>query len=203
MLTLDEIARQLTGAWKMAVGAQDWRERLGRSTDDVFRSFYAFVLSTPLSVTASVMAWRAALKSTQAEPHMLSRDSPVPTAAVDLVATGLVWVTSLALLLAIARQAGRTGKAADIVAGWNWLQPITIAIGLPVIALASAGLDLAAAGLLLGALAISIALYLGYVRRAFDASISESVGILIILIMIEVIATYLTHAIAQSVYGPA
>jgi hypothetical protein len=201
MLTLDQIARQLSGVWSMAAGAPDWRAKLDRDTDSVFDSFYALALSAPMALAASALARRAALRSPDIDPMQAASIPPLSSALLDIVGLAITWAASLALLLAIARRTGQTDKAADIVVGWNWLQPVTIVLGLPSIALAAAGLQAAAVGMALLTLVLSVALYFGFLRRAFDAESGAAIGILVMLVVIEIFVDFLVLAIGQSIYA--
>lgn len=201
MLTLDQIARQITGVWNMAAGAPDWRAKLDRDTDSVFDSFYALALSAPMALATSALARRAALRSPDGDPTQIASIPPFLSALFDLVGLAVAWAASLALLVSIARRTGQTDKAADIVVGWNWLQPVTIVLGLPSIALAAAGLHTVAVGMALLTLVLSVALYFGFVRRAFDAESGAAIGILVMLVVIEIFVDFLALAIGQSIYG--
>lgn len=202
MISLDETARQLAGAWKMAFDAPDWRAALARDTESVFASFWAIAWSAPLVVISSALGLRAAMKMPGVDPAAIPPAPPLIASAFDLVAAAATWVGSLALLLLIARRTGLAARAADIVVGWNWIQPITLLAAIPTAAAAAATGNASIAGVLAApALILSIALYYGFVRRALGPAVGSAIGIVVLLVLVEALIELTAFALMSGIYG--
>jgi len=204
MIPLDETARQLTGAWKMAFDSPDWRAALARDTDSVFGSFWALAFSAPLVILTSILGYRAAMRMPGVNPAAIPPAPELAAAAFDLAAAAATWAASLALLLAIARRTGLSSRAADIVVGWNWIQPMTLLAAIPTAAVAAATGNATVAGALAApAVIVSIALYYGFVRRAFAPSVGAAIGIVILLVLTEALTELSALALMNAIYRGA
>ena len=177
MISLDGAARQIAGAWMMAFNAPDWRRRLARSTDDVFGSSAAIIISSALVGLAALTAKRAAARVPDLSEVVAA--APLPALIGGNVLIFLLdWAASLTLLLMVVR-------AADIIVGFNWIQPIVAAAQLPSIVLLAATASRPVAALAaLPALAISLALLWGVVRRGLVAAPGRAAAIVAMLIVL-------------------
>jgi hypothetical protein len=186
----------------MAIAAPDWRAALARDTDSVFRSFWALAWTAPLIVASSALSQRAAMKLPGVDLSAIPAAPPMIATAVDLLSAMTTWVVSLALLLAIARRTGLAGRAADIVVGWNWIQPMTVLAAIPTAAVAAATGNASLAGVLAApALALPIALAYGFVRRALEPTVGVAIGIVVLLILTQTLVELFENAAMTSIYG--
>jgi hypothetical protein len=184
MIRLDYAARQIGASWNMAFNRDGWTKELDRSVDGVFRSFGATALAFPFVAIAFLSIRRAAPASAAAEP-IIAAPLAVGLAA-QLVGYLADWVVALVLLLAIASALKADRRAADIIVGYNWLQPPVAAImSAPFATLALPQGKIIAEILFLPALAAAIVLNWGLIRRALGADISVSLGILFLLTLVS------------------
>lgn len=188
MISLDYVARQIGGAVKMALGAEDWRASLDRSVEDVFRSATAILISAPLVLLATLTARNAAARMPDASSAVLA-SAPLAAVVVGDLATFVAdWAASLALLVALARATRAEKQAADLVLGFNWIQPVVVAVQLPAIALTAATGSRALGALLaMPALALAVMLLWGVVRRGLGAQPAPAGAIVVMLLLVGVV----------------
>lgn len=201
MISFDDAARQIAGAWKMAFGAENWKASLDRSLDGVFGSFAAFFFAAPFVVLFTVSAKRAASVMPDF-PDKLYQSAPlIPLLAADLATYALDWGASLALLVALARVSGAGERAADLIAGYNWIQPVIAAAQLPPVALMSATAS-AAAGALLGlpAFALTVFLIWGVIRRGLNAAAAPAAAALVMLVIVGTVINIFGSAALRAFY---
>lgn len=203
MISLDHAANQMGGAWKMAFGADDWRTSLGRSLDDVFGSAAAFLLSTPLVVVASIAAKRAATRLSDGVDPAYVAAPLAGLIGVDLLTFAIDWAASLALLVLIARATGAGKQAADLIVGFNWIQPIIVAAQLPAIALIAATASRGVGALIgLPAFALALVLIWGIVRRGLHVQAPQAAAIVAMLIAVGVAVDLTGAAIMKALFSP-
>ena len=199
MISLDEAARQMGGAAKMALAAPDWRETLDRSMNAVFASFWAVALSAPLALLATATTMRAARRTADLGESVYANAPFAPLAAIDLAAFVADWAVNLAILVLVARFIGAGKKAAELIVGFNWITPMVTAIALPALAIIAATASTQIGGLVaLPTLVLQIALIYGVVRRGLDLSLAPSAGIVALLILSSAIVDGLFDAFARS-----
>lgn len=185
MMSFDDAARQIAGAFAMASGRENWRSALDRSVDAVFGSFAAFAFSTPLVVLFTLSAKRAALRIPDFADTLYQKAPLALLIIGDLVVYAVDWGVSLALLLGLARATGAGKQAADIIVGYNWLQPAIAAVQLPPIAIMASTASAGAGGLAsLPAFAITLYFIWGIIRRGLNATASSAVAILFMLLIV-------------------
>ncbi len=202
MISLDDAARQLTGVWKMAFGADDWRRDLDRSEDGVFQSFWAMAFTAPLVALFSIISFRALLKITAAPDLPVLRLPLSAFVGAKLASFALEWAACLFFLLIVARAGGAARRAADIIVGYNWIQPITIAAQGPAIALVAATGDAGIGGfLVLPALGLSLALYWGIIRKTMEAAIGQTIALIAALYVIGLSVDAGVTAIAMALFA--
>ncbi|MEZ5896431.1 MAG: hypothetical protein R3C40_02660 [Parvularculaceae bacterium] len=202
MISLDDAARQFTGVWKMAFSADDWRRDLDRTEDGVFRSFWAMAFTAPLVALFSVTSFRALLKNAAA-PDLAVLDLPLSVfVSAKLVSFALEWTACLTFLLVVARAGGAGRRAADIIVGYNWIQPITVAAQGPAIALIAATGDVGIGGfLVLPALGLSLALYWGVIRKSMETAVGQTMALIAALYVIGLSVDAGVTAIAMAFFA--
>lgn len=203
MISFDEAARQAAGAWKMAFDAGDWKGSLNRSLDGVFGSFAAFFFAAPLIVLFTMSAKRAAMRIPDF-PDTLYQSAPLfPLLVMDLATYAIDWGVSLTLLVMLSRASGAADRAADLIVGYNWIQPIIAAAQLPSIVIMSSTASVAAGGVLgLPAFALTILLIWGIIRRGINAAAAPAAAALVMLVIIGAVIDLFGSA-ALSAYYPA
>jgi len=195
MISFDHAARQIGGAWKMAFNAEDWKSTLDRGLDDVFASLSALAFASPLVVLASVAGRRAASRIPEFSDSIYVSAPLAALIVSDLATFALDWAASLALLLALARLTGAGRHAADLIVGYNWIQPVIAAAQLPAIALMAAAASRTLGGIVgLPAFALSLALLWGIVRRGLNAAPAPAAAIVVLLIFVGIAADLLCSA---------
>jgi len=201
MITADTAARQIGGVWKMATNADDWRASLDRSIDAVFASFAAFVISAPLVVLYSISAKRAAARI-PAFSDSLYVSAPLPLLVIgDLLTFALDWTASLTLLVMLARASGAGKRAADLIVGYNWTQPIITAVQLPAIAIMASTASAATGGLLgVPAFALTLFLIWGIVRRGLGSQPAPTAAIIVMLIIVGAVIDTFGGAVMRMFY---
>lgn len=203
MSLLDGAARQIAGATAMAAGRENWKTSLDRSIDAVFSSFGAFVLSAPFVVLFTWSAKRAATRVPDLT-GTLYEIAPLELLIVgDLTVYALDWVASLALLLTIARLTGGAGRAAEIIVGYNWIQPLVAAVQLPPVAIMASTASAGAGGVAgLPSFAITIYLIWGIIRRGLGAKAPAATAILVMLIIVGGVIEFFGSAAMRALAGP-
>jgi hypothetical protein len=202
MISLDDAARQITGAWKMSFAADDWRQSLDRSENAVFASFWAMAMTAPFVVLLSVLSFRAALKLPGAADFAALR-TPLPAlASADLASFAIEWIAGLAFLLFVARAGGAGARAATLIVGYNWIQPITIIAHMPAIAIMAATGNAGLGGIFgLPSLALSVALYWGVLRRGLETGLGQTVALISALFIIGLTLDAAAGAILAAMFS--
>lgn len=187
MISLDQAARQMNGAVKMAFNRSDWRQSLDRDVDDVFSSAFAIALCIPLLALSTHATMRAADRIPDLAESLYAK---APFAALfisDLATFAIDWAASLVLLVLVARATGAGRQAADLIVGFNWIQPLIVAAQLPAIALMAASASQTLGALVfLPAFALTLTLLFGVVRRGLGAEPVPAAAVIIMLILVGV-----------------
>jgi hypothetical protein len=201
MISFEHAARQMSGAFKMALDQEGWREALDRSVDGVFRSFAVIFFALPLVVLATLTAKNAAARLPDVENSFVA-SAPLAALVVGDIASFVIdWWASLILLLMLARATGAEKEAADLVVGFNWIQPVVIAAQLPAIALTAATGSRALGGVLvIPAIAFAILLLWGVVRRGLNAQPAPAGAIVGMLLAVGVVVDLLAAAAMRGLF---
>ncbi len=202
MISFDNAARQIAGAWKMALGAEDWKASLDRTVDGVFASFAAFVYSIPFVVLFSISAKRAANRIPDFADTLYQTAPLAPLIIGDLFIYALDWAASLFLLVMLARATGAGKQAADLIVGYNWVQPVIAAAQLPSISVMASTASTAAGGLLgIPAFALTLFLIWGVVRRGLGAQPAPSAAVVAMLIIVGAVIDILGSAAMRALFA--
>lgn len=198
MTFLDEAARQMSGAWKMALDREDWENAFDRSAAGVFGSFRAALIVVPLAALASATAAQAARRSPDLSASIYASAPTAFLVVMDLATLALDWLASIALLIGAARSMGATRNAGALIAGYNWTLPIMTAAQLPPLALMAATGGAVWGGLAaLPALALSFALLWGVIRRGLGAGAAPTIAVMVMLFLIGAAADEIVTALAR------
>lgn len=202
MISLDVAARQIAGAWKMAFAVETWRDDLDRSIDGVFSSFAAFAFSLPLVMLFTLSAKRAAERAPELADSLYRTAPLAPLIIGDLIVYALDWAASITLLVMLARALGAGKLAADLIVGYNWIQPIVAAIQLPSIAIMASTASGAVGGALgIPAFSLTIVLIWGIVRRGLGAQASQAAAIVAMLVIVGAVIDIFGAAAMRTLTG--
>ena len=187
----------------MALNVPDWRTSLDRSLEAVFGSFYATLFCAPLIVLYTVALQRTATHASSKSSDI--RDAPLGALiANDFIVFAIQWAVSLFVLVMLARAMGARRRVGDLIIGFNWTQPITLAALLPG-ASATAAAGNADVGMLFvfPGIALAIALLWGVIRRGLDARPAQAIAILVMLLLIGVLIDVTSIMVLQALFGGA
>ena len=195
------MAEQVAAVWQMALGREDWDERLDVSTDGVFRSFFAMipVLFAIASVTIILGPTVSALMSEQYDSLNMFRVKATTAAAVNCAGLVVEWLISLALIISAAIRCGVRRQAAVLIAGYNWLQIITRGLALaPLLFLVASG-DVELFGVaLIASVVLTIGLLWGFLRRGLvDVPWPVIMGLMVALLATGLFTELFQSAIMQ------
>jgi hypothetical protein len=186
-MTFEYAARQLGAVWDMTFGGRRWMDAFDRSLDGVFRSFWGPALAAPFVLLAHVSLRRAVERFPETRSEPLFEAPIAQGAAVQILAFGADWGAALLALVLMLRALGAQKNAATAIAGYNWLQVHTAAIQAVPAAAAPFSRE-AAALLLLPAFGIVIAIYWGVLRRSLELNWATTVGIILVLTFVGLLA---------------
>ena len=199
MFDLDHAERQIAGVWKMAIGAEDWRDHLDRSVDGVFRSFTAIPISIPLHVGLFILYYRAAGSIADLPKSDLLGAGAGLFVAAQVFSMLMDWAASLALLVAFARGLNAENRIGDVLIGYNWSQILIVLIQIvPMGAMAITGASAFGAGLGLPAIALQFAILWGVLRRGYGKDIGVTIAMLAGLVLAGVVATWAAGSLAMA-----
>lgn len=197
MIDFDYAARQLAGVWAMAWNRPEWRDALDRSVDGVFRSFWAFAFAAPLAFAGYFSLRRAAAVIPDFPETPLLQAPFAFTLAAEMTAYAADWAASLTALIFAARAMKIGRRMADLVVGFNWLQVfVAAAQAVPLIAIGLSGSSDVAGLLFIPATVLVVGLFWGYLRRTFDANVGTTIGLIIMLTLIGLLASAIVSGLA-------
>lgn len=119
-----DIQRNLAGAWRLMTGREDGLRLLDVTADGFWNSFFAI----PVALPALAVGWLMAANGIAADGG--GRLSVLAALAiVDLS----VWIVPLVVFVAVAPQAGLSGRVAPLVVAYNWGEALMSWLALPVV----------------------------------------------------------------------
>ncbi|CAA7616454.1 conserved membrane hypothetical protein [Magnetospirillum sp. LM-5] len=184
MITADEIARGITGAWLLAKRNPAGIEWFDDSDDGFLKSFWAAVLVAPAFLGLDLLAGEFA----DAGPRQL---------AVKLIAYVIDWTAFPLVMFYIAATLGRGGQWARYVVAYNWSAVVQVGILFPVAVLATLA-PMAATALLAQALTILMLIYRAFVAHvALKVNLGTAAGI----VLLDVLLAGLLKNVAERIAG--
>jgi len=193
----------MTGVCAMAFNREGWEDNLDRSIRGVFRSFWLIVPCFIIVITLSFML-APVYREVGADLGLNSQIlRPVPGTILIFIKFLLEWFGSLGLLLFVAKKLDHQSYAADIVVGYNWLQMVLkLLFSFPLLVLmATRSLEISSL-FTIGAMALSIALTWGVLRRAIPdvappITAGMMVGVFFVNILSQIILAFLSQPFLQ------
>ncbi|MGD9659511.1 MAG: hypothetical protein AB7P23_12650 [Amphiplicatus sp.] len=199
MIDLDYAARQIAGVWNMAWNREGWAAGLDRSVDGVFHSFWGILFAAPFALLGVVSLRRAASRIAEF-PSSALLDAPFAFAVTtEMTAYVVDWAASLAALVLAARAMGASRRVADVIIGFNWLQPmIAIAEAAPLAIISFVSRRELLGVLLLPMFAFVLAVTWGVLRRSLAANVSTTVGLIALVVIVGFFARSIVGVVALS-----
>jgi hypothetical protein len=195
-------ARQVGAVWNMAWNRPGWAGELDRSVDGVFRSFAAMLYVAPLLA----LNFAAARIAARAAPETAS-DAAVSAPLAQFIPAQMMgayadWCLTLVILGALARAVGASRQAAELFAGYNWLQIPSAALqSIPAAALLLPGGERGAAILILPIVAVLFAMFWGYLRRALSLDPAWTFLLVILLTLAGLVIQSTVSGLAFAVFA--
>jgi hypothetical protein len=187
----------------MATGAEGWRGSLDRSIDAVFTSAASLLICAPLIALFTFTAKRAAQRIPELSETLYFKAPLAALLVHEIAVFWITWAASLALLIAIARATGAGAKAAELIIGFNWVQPLIAAAQIPAIAVAASSASVTAGGLIgLCALALRFFLIFGIIRRGLGAEAGAAAAIVAMLVALSAAVEMLSSLITGAIFAP-
>lgn len=184
----------ISGTFAMARGETGWAERMDLSAGAVFASFLAVPLCLPAIILQNEVA-----RQLQGEllPGMVM-PGPVGAAVLGVLTSLTAWAGALFVLTRLASRAEAGWRVTPLLIGYNWSRLIAnVAGGLS----AAAGIALGSAGILgfgnFLALVLAVWLEFGVVKRALALDTGPTVGVMMMLLLVRVLAIILIGTIAS------
>jgi len=189
VITRDEIARSLSGAWQLFLDRPNAIRLFDASYDGFWRSFQAIVLIAPAYAVMVLADRRALLDTTDAGAF-----DEAAYMAAQWLALGLDWITLPLLLAGLANFLDiRKGYPAYVVAR-NWSSVLVVVPSAVVALFALAGVLSAEAALFPSVLVLAIAIRFSYLiaRRALGVTIDAAIGFVVLDLVVTLGVARLT-----------
>lgn len=120
-----DIQQNLAGAWRLMTGREDGLRLLDVTADGFWNSFFAI----PVALPALAVGWLMAANGIAADGGGGRLSIVATLAIVDLS----VWIVPLVVFVAVAPQAGLSGRVAPLVVAYNWGEALMSWLALPVV----------------------------------------------------------------------
>ncbi len=125
MSLIAHIQSALAGAWSLAWGRDDWRDKIDLSTDGFFRSFIAIPLSLPFHIFIAVGVVQA-VEAFQPADGDFQANATLATMAFSSFAFVLDWLLTIAVLLFATRLLKVENNFSVAVIAFNWTRLLTL-----------------------------------------------------------------------------
>jgi hypothetical protein len=203
-MNFDYAARQIGAVWKMARNDERWKAELDRSVDGVFRSFWAMAFAAPIAFAGYFSLRRAADRMPELHAAALMHAPYAVILSAQIAAFAIDWIAGLAALVLLARASGAGKRAADLIIGYNWAQPLaTAAQAVPLIVLGVTASRPVTSIFYLPAMIFVLLLFWGVLRRSLGAGVAMTIGLIVTLMLIGVIVGTLVNGVALGLYRMA
>lgn len=204
MIGPQDASEQAAATWRMAIGADGWREALDRSLDGVFRSFWAFAYALPFALGAFYLQWKMAARTPGALSEIIAAQPLAAYLAQQIAAYLLDWGASIALIVLIARSLRAERRIADAIVGYNWLQLIATGLAVaPVGIYAVTGVAELATLSALPVIALQLVLLWGVLRRSFETTTPITIAIVIMLVLVTLTTDVVVSGVVKFAFAPA
>ena len=190
MIDLDHAARQLGAVWALTFPREgdDWRDRMDRSMEATFRSFWALLIAAPFSFMVIIAVRRAAAASPDIESSALMTAPLIFHLFTELLVYLVDWGVSIAAIVIVARVIEAARHASDAIIAYNWAQVFAAALQSAPLAIIGVFGSAEIAGILaIPALVISLMILWSVFRRALTASAGMAVAMIAIMVLITIV----------------
>ena len=178
------VLRNLRGVWQTMQGRRQGLEAMDVSSEGVWRSFQAVLVSLPMLWAT----WISALRDIAPNSSL----TPVSIMLRLVFADAIAWLLPIALFALIARPAKLTRRAGHFIVTNNWGSVIFIAITALTVPFDLLGSDYAGLAATVSALAllVSLVLYFRMLHVTLDAPYEVSVPVYAALILASLFGIY-------------
>ncbi len=121
MISLDYSIQQIAGVWAMATSQEAWEDRLDRTLDGVFKSFWVLIPSIFISLIYFWLFIYSQDFLSEEVTNIIPRQSLFPGLVIEPISMLIQWSAGLGLLVLVARNMKLGANATDLVIGYNWL----------------------------------------------------------------------------------
>ena len=175
--------RAICAAYGVSPWAREaWRDEMDLTTDGVFASFWAIVLSAPFAIAGGLTEARIAAASPAYASSLYAKAPMAVMLPTELLAALIAWGVTVAALALIARRLGATRETAALIVAYNWSQLFAyLTVLAPAAAIAATGSAETSALLFLGVLVFSIFLFWVVIRRILPIDVGATVLVIIAL----------------------
>lgn len=185
MLTREEIARSLSGAWALFLNRREGMQAFDVSADGFFRSFGVILLVLPpylISVLAEVRLLEIAGVPAESFPM-------VWFFAWKIVGLGIDWIALPLVLVVLARPLGIAKRYGAFVVARNWAGPLAMSISvLPSVLFAAGLVGQEVAAILFLATVILVIRYQYLITRiALQTAIAATIGIVVLDLLLSLV----------------
>ncbi|MBL4620758.1 MAG: hypothetical protein JKX88_11750 [Marinicaulis sp.] len=196
MITINYVAQNIRGVWKMAFGGEgDGHEDLDFTTDGVFKSLWAIIISAPFALLAFAAGRRVVMDMPQYNETIFANAPFSLLLTAELGALALYWSASIAALVMTARAINASRQIASLIVAFNWSQLLGfMIIALPATLFGMTGNMNIYVLAILPASFLSLAILWGVLRRCLPINIIMTISLIAMLVLIEImINTLVTH----------
>jgi hypothetical protein len=189
------VLRNLHGVWQTMQGRRQGLEAMDVSSDGVWRSFQAVLVSLP----ALWVTWISALRDIAPNSTLTPVSIMLRLAFADAVA----WLLPIALFALIARPAKLTHRAAQFIVTNNWGSAIFIAITALTVPFDLLGSDFEGLATSVSALAllVSLVMYFRMLHLTLDAPYEVSIPVYALMILASLFGIYALYGALGLTYS--
>ncbi len=191
------VLRNLHGVWQTMQGRRQGLESMDVSSEGVWRSFQAVLVSLPMLWAT----WISALRDIEPNMALTPTSIMLRLAFVDAVA----WLLPIALFAMIARPAKLAHRAAHFIVTNNWGSMIFITITALTVPFDLLGPDFAGLATSVSALAllVSLVLYFRMLHVTLDAPYEVTIPVYAVMILVSLFGIYALYGALGLTYAPS
>lgn len=170
MVTMNEVARSVFGAWRLARLDPNGMALFDSSRDGAINSFFVAILLLPFHIVFLILRWGG------------ETVSPFTVFVVEAIFYVISWTAFLVLAIPIVRLLNRSDRYFAFVSAYNWTMVVQMALAFPAVLLTVSGaLPPQLAEVLILFVHLLLLLYEGYViRTALGIGGFEAAGMVIL-----------------------
>lgn len=122
MIDFEDAASHLTAVWRMVMGEDDGKSQIDASTDGVFRSLSALLLSAPFAALGVIAEDRVAALTPTYGDSIYGRAPLAMLLPLQLIIAAVIWLIMIVALGLITKRLNAGRAAAGLIVSYNWSQ---------------------------------------------------------------------------------